>query len=100
VNHVLELFRNLEINRKKKAWIFFWNYNLICEEIATSKFILYCLFSILILNIIQTKGVPIQFHINTFMQWDEPIKRFNPKQKKKLCKILKYLPPQPTYLPK
>jgi hypothetical protein len=31
--------------------------------------------------------------------WDEQIERFNLKQKNKLCTILKYLPPQPTYLP-
>jgi hypothetical protein len=31
--------------------------------------------------------------------WDEPFKKLNPKQKEKLCTILYYLPPQPTYLP-
>jgi hypothetical protein len=40
------------IYKKKKAWKKFWSYNLVCEEVAISKFILYCLFSIPILNII------------------------------------------------
>jgi hypothetical protein len=41
----------------------FWSYNLVCEEVATSKFIPYCLFSIPSLNIMWTKGVVTQFHI-------------------------------------
>ncbi len=41
----------------------------------------------------------IQFHIKKLCTWDKQIKRFNPKQKNKLCTFLKYLPSQPTYLP-
>jgi len=70
----------LEIKKiKQKAWRKFWSCNLVCEEIASSKLIKYCLFSIPILNIIQTRGVIIKFHINKFC--DNPIKRFNLKQK-------------------
>jgi hypothetical protein len=49
MNHLLELFKNLQtqkIRHEKK----YWNYNLVCEEVATSKLILYCLFSIPILK--------------------------------------------------
>jgi hypothetical protein len=38
--------------KKQKAWGKLWSYNLICEEVVTSKLIRYCLFFILILNII------------------------------------------------
>jgi len=66
MNHVLELFINLK-TKKIRHEKFFWNYNLVCEEVATSKLIMYCLFSIPILNTIKTKGVVIQFHIKKFM---------------------------------
>jgi hypothetical protein len=39
------------------------------------------------------------FTLRNLCTWDEEIKRFNPKQKDKLCTFLKYLPSQPTYLP-
>jgi hypothetical protein len=55
MNHLLELFIKLK-TKKNKAWIFFWNYNLLCEEVVTSKLIAYCLFHIPIFNIIETKG--------------------------------------------
>ncbi len=39
------------------------------------------------------------FTLKKLYTWDEPIKRFNLKQKEKLCIILNlYLPPQVTYL--
>jgi len=39
-------------NQEQEAWGKFWSCNLVCEEVATLKFIPYCLFSIPILNII------------------------------------------------
>ncbi len=40
------------------------------------------------------KGVwSSDFTSRNLCTWDELIKRFNPKQKNKLCTILKYLPP-------
>ncbi len=51
MNHVLELFKNLK-TKKKKALRKVSNCNLICEKVAISKLIPYCLFFILNLNII------------------------------------------------
>jgi hypothetical protein len=51
MSHVFELFKNFK-NYEQKEWGKFWNCNLVCEEVATSKLIPYCLFSIPILNII------------------------------------------------
>jgi hypothetical protein len=45
----------------------FWNCNLVCEEVPTSKFVSYCLFSIPILNNTKTRGVVIKFHIQKFV---------------------------------
>jgi len=39
------------------------------------------------------------FTIKKMYTWGEPLKKLNPKQKEKLCTILNYPPPQPTYLP-
>jgi len=52
---VLELFKNLK-TLENKGWRKFWNYNLVCKEVVTSKLIPYCLFFIPILNTIWTKG--------------------------------------------
>jgi len=74
-------------------------YNLVCEEVATSKtYTILFVFHYYIEHYIN-KGVwSSNFTLRNLCTWDELIKRFNPKQKNKLCTILKYLPPQPTYL--
>jgi hypothetical protein len=69
VNHVLELFRNLK-NKKLKHEESFW----ITTATSNKK-------------------------LKNLCTWDEQIKKINPKQKNKLCTILKYLPSQPIYLP-
>ncbi len=51
MNHVLELFIKLKIKGMRNVW----SLNLMCEEVATSKLIPYCSFSIFILNTILAK---------------------------------------------
>jgi hypothetical protein len=61
MSHVLELFINLKTKNKRHEESFG------VAKVTTSKLIPYCLFSIPILNAIETRGVVINFHIKIFV---------------------------------
>ncbi len=77
---------------------FFWNYNLVCEKVATSKLIPYFVLQSYFEHYIN-KGVwSSNFTLRNLCTWDELIKKVNPKRKNKSCTLLKCLPSQPTCL--
>ncbi len=70
-----------------------------CEEVATSKFIPIICFPFLFWTLYKQGVWLSNFTLRNLCTLDEPIKRFNPKSKEKLCTVLNYQPPQPIYLP-
>ncbi len=75
------MFKNVKTKKVRHEENF--GYNLVCEEVETSKLIPYCLLSFLFWTLYKQAGVVIQFHIKKFVHMGWINKKKSTKKKKK-----------------
>jgi dipeptide/tripeptide permease len=68
---------------------FFWNYNLICVEVATSNLSHIVSFSFLFWTLYKQGGMVIPFHIKNFVHMGWANQKVQPKTKKQIMHISK-----------
>ncbi len=90
------MFKNLK-TLENKGWNKFWNYNLVCKEVATSNLSHIVCSLFLFWTLYKQKGVPMQFHIKKFVHMGWANQKVQPKTKKQIMHNSK-VHTSPTYL--